>query len=70
MTGAAPRRSSVSSRLSPLFKNAISWKRRDSVVKSNHVVSKTSVSGQNVTVVPVMVVDSPWASGAVGTPRS
>ncbi len=34
------------------------------------MVSKIEESAQKVTEVPVSSVASPWASGAVGTPRS
>lgn len=64
----ADSRSSVSLRVRPLLRNAISWKRRERVSKLYSVVSKMSPSAQKVTVVPVSSVASCWASGAVGTP--
>lgn len=64
----ADSRSSVSEIVRPLLRNAISWKRRDSVSKEYSVVSKMSPSAQNVTDVPCSSVSSFCASGAVGTP--
>ncbi|CAM5681685.1 hypothetical protein SGRIM128S_06082 [Streptomyces griseomycini] len=64
----ADSRSSVSLIVRPLLRNAISWKRRESVSKEYSVVSKMSGSAQKVTEVPVTSVASCWASGAVGTP--
>lgn len=64
----ADSRSSVSVRVRPLLRKAISWKRRASVSKEYSVVSKMSGSAQKVTEVPVSSVTSCWASGAVGTP--
>lgn len=64
----ADSRSSVSLIVRPLLRNAISWKRRESVSKEYSVVSKMSASAQKVTDVPVSSVASCLTKGAVGTP--
>jgi hypothetical protein len=61
-------RSSVSEISSPRLRNAVSCIRRDSVSKVQSVVSKIDPSGQNVIVVPVLVVASPRASFVTGAP--
>ena len=52
----------------PRLRKAVSCSRRDSVSKDQSVVSKIAPSGQNVVVVPVSVVASPWSTGASGAP--
>ena len=52
---------------SPRFRNAISCSRRDSVSNDQTVLSKMSSSGQNVMIVPVSSVGSPFCSGPVGS---
>src|SRR6185437_2031870 len=55
---------------SPRLRNAISCSRRDSVSKTHVVVSKTWSSGQNVIIVPVSSVRSPFLSGPAGSPTA
>ena len=59
-------RSSRSTMVRALFRNAYSWIRRRIVSKSYLVVSKIASSAQNVTVVPVRRVASPFFSGSAG----
>lgn len=67
-TSACSGRSSVSEMVRPLFRKAISWKRRESVSKEYSRVSKMSPSAQKVTEVPFSETSSFFCSGAVGTP--
>ena len=64
-----PARSSVKVKIKPLFKNAISRKRADKVSNEKSVVSKISLDGQKITVVPESSVALPFLRGAVGTPN-
>src|SRR5690348_13332767 len=50
----------------PLLRNAISWKRRESVSNEYVVVSKIVSSAQNVMVVPVSLDLPSFSSGAAG----
>ncbi len=60
-------RSSVRVIARPRLRNAISCSRRDSVSNDQTVLSKMSASGQNVMMVPVSSVGSPFCSGPVGS---
>ena len=63
-----PARSSVKVKINPLFRNAISRNRVDNVSNEKSVVSKISLDGQKITVVPESSVALPFLTGAVGTP--
>ncbi len=69
LSSTCPALSSVKVKTKPLFKKAISRNLVESVSNEKSVVSKISLDGQKITVVPESSVALPFLTGAVGTPN-